>query len=98
MYLIQVGTRCLVKINDDGSQLLHGYIQEMKHSNGPFIVYLEELAECRTIPYDRIRAIATEKSKSWSLPCNSRHVSECHRTKEKGNVFIVILYLSPRKP
>ncbi|XP_065093922.1 protein ovarian tumor locus-like [Ochlerotatus camptorhynchus] len=84
---LQVGARCLVKFKDDESQLLHGYIQEMKHNNGPCVVYLEELAECHTIPYEKLRAITTEQTRSWSLPYNPRNVSDCHHitvTDEKA--------------
>lgn len=80
---LQVGVRCLVKLNDHDERLLHGYIQEMKPSNGPCVVYLEELAECRSVPYEKLRPMATDHSKPWNYAHKTRKILEDKTTKRK---------------
>lgn len=78
---LQVGVRCLVKLNDQDDRLLHGYIQEMKPHNGPCVVYLEEFAECRSVPYEKLRPIATDHPKSWSFAHKPRKAPEAAKRK-----------------
>jgi OTU domain-containing protein 4 len=40
---LQVGVKCLVKLNPDRS--FHAHIQEMSPDKGPVIVFVEELGE-----------------------------------------------------
>ncbi|XP_029712312.1 protein ovarian tumor locus isoform X2 [Aedes albopictus] len=80
---LQVGVRCLVKLNNHDERLLHGYIQEMKPNNGPCVVYLEELAECRSVSYEQLRPMATDHSKPWSFTYKSRKNSEDKAVKRK---------------
>lgn len=78
---LQVGARCLVKLNEYDERLLHGYIQDMKPHNGPCVVYLEEFAECRTVSYEKIKPVTTDDSKSWTF--TSRKSTEDKATKRK---------------
>ncbi|KAL1131247.1 hypothetical protein AAG570_010865 [Ranatra chinensis] len=46
---LQIGVKCLVKINDTS---YHGHIQDMQPNKGPVIVFIEELGEKMTVSYD----------------------------------------------
>lgn len=54
---LQVGVKCLVKIEENTHV---GHIQEMAPDKGPVIVFVEELGEKRTVPYESLELLPQE--------------------------------------
>ncbi|XP_033606451.1 OTU domain-containing protein 4 isoform X2 [Cryptotermes secundus] len=68
---LQVGVKCLVKLNPDRS--FHAHIQEMSPDRGPVIVFVEELGEKCTVPYDNLEPLPKSEKPQWSLPYKHCH-------------------------
>ncbi|CAH1404448.1 unnamed protein product [Nezara viridula] len=51
---LQVGAKCLVKVDD---RTYHGHVQEMQPNKGPVIVFIEELGEMRSAPFDSLELL-----------------------------------------
>lgn len=78
---LQAGVKCLVRLNEGDDHLLYCYIQEMKPNNGPCVVYIEDIAECRTVPYERLQPLPPEQIRPWVLPYRPRKYSTMHHMK-----------------
>lgn len=55
---LRVGVKCLVKIYD---KTHIGHIQEMAPEKGPVVVFVEELGEKRTVPYESLELLVQEQ-------------------------------------
>lgn len=90
---LQVGAKCLVRLNDSDEHYLYGYIQEMKPDNGPCVVYVEDITECRTVPYDRLKPMPIDQTRSCKFRRSStvQHVKiTCsNHSKKKTNVRVI---------
>lgn len=78
---LQVGVKCMVRLNESDDHLLYCYIQEMKPNHGPCVVYIEDIAECRTVPYERLQPLPPDQIRPWVLPCKSRKTAGVHQMK-----------------
>lgn len=78
---LQVGAKCMVRLNESDERSLYCYIQEMKPDNGPCIVYVEDIAECRTVPYERLHPLPLDQTRSWAIPYKFRRPSGIQHVK-----------------
>ncbi|XP_023224853.1 putative bifunctional UDP-N-acetylglucosamine transferase and deubiquitinase ALG13 [Centruroides sculpturatus] len=51
------GVKCLVRIEKDQAEPFHAHIQEMDSNQGPVTVFVEELGEKCTVPYENLEAL-----------------------------------------
>lgn len=64
---LQVGVKCLCKLDSDQSAPYHCHIQEMR-PDGPCLVFVEELGEKRLVNYDQLEPLPVEQIKPWAPP------------------------------
>ncbi|XP_055630111.1 protein ovarian tumor locus-like isoform X2 [Toxorhynchites rutilus septentrionalis] len=76
---LQVGVKCLVNLSEN--DLSYCYIQDMKPDNGPCLVYIEDTAECRTVPYEKLQPLPHEQIRPWMMSYKSRKPSGFHHMK-----------------
>lgn len=63
-------TKLLQKKSND-SVFYYGHIQEMSKSQGPVLVFIEELGEKRIVPYSALKPLPPKKNKqaNWLPVC-----------------------------
>uniref|UniRef100_A0A1S4KC95 Uncharacterized protein n=4 Tax=Culex pipiens complex TaxID=518105 RepID=A0A1S4KC95_CULQU len=44
----------------------------MRPDRGPCTVYVEDFAECRTVPYDRLQPLPLDQTRSFAIPYKFR--------------------------
>ncbi|XP_055370968.1 protein ovarian tumor locus-like [Condylostylus longicornis] len=65
---LQVGVKCQVYLRKQ-DEFYTGYIQEMPETkNEPCIVFIEDLGEKRSVPYDCLKPLPPDQVKPWPLP------------------------------
>lgn len=62
---MKVGVKCLVKLHESKDQLYKCHIQEMSPNKGPCVVFIEELAEKRSVQHSCFQPMNDAK---WVLP------------------------------
>lgn len=65
---LQVGVKCLCKLQSDQSVPYHCHIQEMSPEGGPCLVFIEELGEKRVVGYDQLEPLPIEEIRPWAPP------------------------------
>ncbi|CAG5002688.1 unnamed protein product [Parnassius apollo] len=65
---LQVGVKCLCKLQSDQSVPYHCHIQEMRPDGGPCLVFIEELGEKRVVSYDQLEPLPLEEIRPWAPP------------------------------
>ncbi|XP_039447995.1 protein ovarian tumor locus-like [Culex pipiens pallens] len=78
---LQVGAKCLVRLTDSDECIRYGYIQEMRPDRGPCTVYVEDFAECRTVPYDRLQPLPLDQTRSFAIPYKFRRSTAVQHLK-----------------
>lgn len=64
---LQVGVKCLCKLDPDQTVAYHCHIQEMR-TDGPCLVFIEELGEKHYVNYDQLEPLPIEQVKPWAPP------------------------------
>ncbi|EFX89797.1 ovarian tumor-like protein [Daphnia pulex] len=68
--ILQIGSKCMVTINDNPNHQYPAYIQDMQPDKGPVTVFVEVLGEMCTVPYDNIEPIVLPLAKTRCLFIN----------------------------
>uniref|UniRef100_A0A1B6CDN7 OTU domain-containing protein n=1 Tax=Clastoptera arizonana TaxID=38151 RepID=A0A1B6CDN7_9HEMI len=63
---LQVGVKCLVKIKPD--RTCHAHIQEIQPNKGPVLVFVEELGEKLTVPYESLELLPQPTTPMLNIP------------------------------
>lgn len=82
---IQVGAKCMVQLYDLDDRLFVGYVQEMNPNKGPCVVYVEDVGEYHTIPYDRLQVIPLDQTSSSVIPLKFRKSAVIHQSRVTHN-------------
>lgn len=64
---LQVGVKCLCKLQSDQSVAYHCHIQEMR-PDGPCLVFIEELGEKMVVNYEQLEPLPVDEIKPWAPP------------------------------
>ncbi|KAL0830274.1 hypothetical protein ABMA28_002476 [Loxostege sticticalis] len=88
---LQVGVKCLVKLQPDQSVPYHCHIQEMRPDGGPCLVFIEELGEKRVVNYDQLEPLPQEEIRPWAPPyrysrANSQFLTLSQMLQQIGNI------------
>lgn len=75
---LQVGAKCMVQLDDLDERIFAGYVQEMKPEYDTCVVYVEDIAEYRTIPYEWLQEISLDQTRSSYIPFNFERSSSIH--------------------
>ncbi|GBP54102.1 Protein ovarian tumor locus [Eumeta japonica] len=65
---LQVGVKCLVRLQEDQSVPYHCHIQEMRPDGGPCLVFIEELGEKRVVNYNQLESLPQDEIRPWAPP------------------------------
>lgn len=65
---LQVGVKCLCKLQPDQSVPYHCHIQEMRPDGGPCLVFIEELGEKRVVDFEQLEPLPLEEVRPWAPP------------------------------
>lgn len=84
---LQVGAKCMVQLDDLDKCIFTGYVQEISSGKGPCVVYVEDIGECRTIPYERLQAVPLNDSSSSVIPYKGRRSSAIHNLRTTCNKY-----------
>lgn len=99
---LQVGVKCLVKLQPDQSVPYHCHIQEMRPDGGPCLVFIEELGEKRVVNYDQLEPLPQEEIRPWAPPyrysrANSQFLTLSQMLQQIGVIsFHVYIYICAR--
>ncbi|XP_050348787.1 putative bifunctional UDP-N-acetylglucosamine transferase and deubiquitinase ALG13 isoform X1 [Nymphalis io] len=88
---LQVGVKCLCKLQPDQTIAYHCHIQEMRPDGGPCLVFIEELGEKRLVNYDQLEPLPVDEIKPWAPPyrysrANSQMVNISQMLQQIGNI------------
>ncbi|KAI5637657.1 OTU-like cysteine protease domain-containing protein [Phthorimaea operculella] len=88
---LQVGVKCLCKLQPDQSVPYHCHIQEMRPDGGPCLVFIEELGEKRVVNYDQLEPLPVDEIRPWAPPyrysrSNSQFMTLSQMLQQIGNV------------
>ncbi|XP_013139392.1 PREDICTED: protein ovarian tumor locus-like isoform X3 [Papilio polytes] len=88
---LQVGVKCLCKLQSDQSVPYHCHIQEMSPEGGPCLVFIEELGEKRVVGYDQLEPLPIEEIRPWAPPyrfsrTSSQFLSLSQMLQQLGNI------------
>ncbi|XP_026276838.1 uncharacterized protein LOC113205425 isoform X2 [Frankliniella occidentalis] len=88
---LQVGVKCLVKIEES---TFVGHIQDMSPEKGPVVVFVEELGEKRTVPFENLELLPQEPLTLKQMPVShSRnsstmaHTNKCITNESSSGMF-----------
>ncbi|KAK1124946.1 hypothetical protein K0M31_006291 [Melipona bicolor] len=78
-------TKLLQKKNND-SVFYYGHIQEMSKSQGPVLVFIEELGEKRIVPYSALKPLPPKKNKqvNWLPVCKKNLLLDSNQKWRKA--------------
>lgn len=65
---LQVGVKCLCKLEVGQAIPFHCHIQEMGQDGGPCLVFVEELGEKRVVNYEQLEPLPVDEIKPWAPP------------------------------
>ena len=65
---LQVGVKCLCKLQPEQSVPYHCHIQEMRPEGGPCLVFIEELGEKRIVNFEQLEPLPVEEVRPWAPP------------------------------
>ncbi|VVC88059.1 unnamed protein product [Leptidea sinapis] len=88
---LQVGVKCLCKLEGSQNTPYHCHIQEMGPDEGPCLVFIEELGEKRVVNYDQLKPLPIEEVKPWAPPyrysrVNSQLLNLSQMLQQIGNI------------
>ncbi|XP_072932435.1 deubiquitinase otu-like [Epargyreus clarus] len=88
---LQVGVKCLCKLQSDQVVPYHCHIQEMRPEGGPCLVFIEELGEKRVVNYDQLEPLPIEEIRPWAPPyrysrANSQLLNLSQMLQQLGNI------------
>ncbi|CAK1541935.1 unnamed protein product [Leptosia nina] len=88
---LQVGVKCLCKLEVDQVMPYHCHIQEMGQEGGPCLVFIEELGEKRIVKYDQLEPLPIDEIKPWAPPyrysrVNSQLMNLSQILQQIGNI------------
>lgn len=91
---LQVGVKCLCKLQPNQTDPYHCHIQEMK-TDGPCLVFIEELGEKQYVNYDQLEPLPLEQVKPWAPPYRyARSNSQIINLSQMLQQIGVILFLN----
>lgn len=90
---LQVGVKCLCKLQPDQSVAYHCHIQEMRPDGGPCLVFIEELGEKRIVSYEQLEPLPVEEIRPWAPPyrysrANSQFLTLSQMLQQIGWFFL----------
>lgn len=65
---LQVGVKCLCKLQPEQTVPYHCHIQEMRPDGGPCLVFIEELGEKRVVNFEQLEPLPLEEIRPWAPP------------------------------
>ncbi|XP_063362828.1 protein ovarian tumor locus-like [Cydia amplana] len=65
---LQVGVKCLCRLQADQRDPYHCHIQEMRPDGGPCLVFIEELGEKRVVNFDQLEPLSVSEARPWAPP------------------------------
>ncbi|XP_055586399.1 uncharacterized protein LOC129739048 isoform X2 [Uranotaenia lowii] len=71
---LQIGVKCMVRLDKKDDRPSICYIQDMQPNRGPCIVYIEEIAACRTVSFDQLQPLPIEQIKPFVTHKKSRKI------------------------
>lgn len=80
IFPLQVGVKCWVKLSDSQDKMYKCHIQEMNPKKGTCVVFVEELAEKRSVTHSCLQPMNDAK---WALP----HRFKRNRTNVAANAY-----------
>ncbi|KAM3960038.1 LOW QUALITY PROTEIN: ovarian tumor protein [Aphomia sociella] len=88
---LQVGVKCLCKLQPEQTVPYHCHIQEMRSDGGPCLVFIEELGEKRIVNYDQLEPLPQEEIRPWAPPyrysrTNSQFLTLSQMLQQIGNI------------
>ncbi|XP_039754954.1 protein ovarian tumor locus-like [Pararge aegeria] len=88
---LQVGVKCLCKLQPEQSVPYQCHIQEMSPDGGPCLVFIEELGEKRVVDFDQLEPLPVEQIKPWAPPyrysrANSQILNLSQMLQQIGNI------------
>ncbi|XP_045532193.1 putative bifunctional UDP-N-acetylglucosamine transferase and deubiquitinase ALG13 isoform X1 [Pieris brassicae] len=89
---LQVGVKCLCKLEVDQDVPYHCHIQEMGQDGGPCLVFIEELGEKRLVNYEQLEPLPMDEIKPWAPPyrysrANSQLLNLSQMLQQIGSVI-----------
>ncbi|KAJ0183064.1 hypothetical protein K1T71_001040 [Dendrolimus kikuchii] len=87
---LQVGVKCLCKLQPEQTVPYHCHIQEMSEG-GPCLVFIEELGEKRIINYEQLEPLPLEERRPWAPPyrysrANTQFLTLSQMLQQIGNI------------
>ncbi|XP_028041614.1 putative bifunctional UDP-N-acetylglucosamine transferase and deubiquitinase ALG13 [Bombyx mandarina] len=88
---LQVGVKCLCKLESEQPVPFHCHIQEMRPDGGPCLVFIEELGEKRLVNYEQLEPLPLEQVRPWAPPyrycrANSQLMNISQMLQQIGNM------------
>ncbi|XP_053604581.1 protein ovarian tumor locus-like [Plodia interpunctella] len=88
---LQVGVKCLCKLQPEQTVPYHCHIQEMRPDGGPCLVFIEELGEKRMVNYEQLEPLPLDEIRPWAPPyrysrANSQLLTLSQMLQQLGNV------------
>lgn len=96
---LQVGVKCLCKLQPEQTVPYHCHIQEMSPEGGPCLVFIEELGEKRIVNYEELEPLPLDEIRPWAPPyrysrAHSQFLTLSQMLQQIGGVhFLTILSL-----
>ncbi|CAH0683373.1 unnamed protein product [Spodoptera exigua] len=97
---LQVGVKCLCKLQPEQTVPYHCHIQEMRPDGGPCLVFIEELGEKRIVNFEQLEPLPLEEIRPWAPPyrysrAHSQFLTLSQMLQQIGSIlFCQILYFT----
>ncbi|CAB3254360.1 unnamed protein product [Arctia plantaginis] len=88
---LQVGVKCLCKLQPEQTVPYHCHIQEMSPEGGPCLVFIEELGEKRIVNYEQLEPLPLDEIRPWAPPyrysrAHSQFLTLSQMLQQIGNI------------
>ncbi|CAH1636661.1 unnamed protein product [Spodoptera littoralis] len=90
---LQVGVKCLCKLQPEQTVPYHCHIQEMRPDGGPCLVFIEELGEKRVVNFEQLEPLPLEEIRPWAPPyrysrAHSQFLTLSQMLQQIGNITL----------
>ncbi|KAJ8716411.1 hypothetical protein PYW07_003038 [Mythimna separata] len=90
---LQVGVKCLCKLQPEQTVPYHCHIQEMRPDGGPCLVFIEELGEKRIVNFEQLEPLPLEEIRPWAPPyrysrAHSQFLTLSQMLQQIGNITL----------
>ncbi|XP_063891514.1 protein ovarian tumor locus-like isoform X3 [Helicoverpa armigera] len=94
---LQVGVKCLCKLQPEQTVPYHCHIQEMRPDGGPCLVFIEELGEKRVVNFEQLEPLPLEEIRPWAPPyrysrAHSQFLTLSQMLQQIGSTCIIKLF------